>query len=291
MIVLALTLALLAALGNAAASVLQRRSAATAPLGSSGRRLSWLIGLVRRPLWLLGAAALAVSGLFQAVALAAAPLAIVQPVMTTELLFTLLVGSFVFRRPPDRRTRWSFLAMAVGLAAFLGLAAPSGSADSAKASHWVMVGPPAVVVVVLLVLIARHLKPAGRAAVLGAATAIGFAFTAALVKDAIGNLAQGLVGVVTSWQLYTALGIGLVSFVLLQTALRAGPLVASQPALTLGDSLLSVFLGVLLFGERIVLGVRMLPEAAALVLLVLGSVGLARSPLVSGTEGQEGKSW
>jgi hypothetical protein len=41
---------------------------------------------------------------------------------------------------------------------------------------------------------------------------------------------------------------------MLQATLRAGSLAASQPALTLGDSLLSVILGISLFEERVDLG-------------------------------------
>lgn len=79
---------------------------------------------------------------------------------------------------------------------------------------------------------------------------------------------------------------GLSSFLLLQATLRAGSLAASQPALTLGDSLLSVVLGVALFEEQIDLGWRVLPEAAALGLIALASVHLSSSPVVSGKEEQ-----
>ncbi|MCP3822231.1 hypothetical protein NLX86_30335 [Streptomyces sp. A3M-1-3] len=53
---------------------------------------------------------------------------------------------------------------------------------------------------------------------------------------------------------------GLGSFLLLQVTLRAGALVASQPALTLGDAFLSAVLGVVLFHEHIELGVRIVPD-------------------------------
>ncbi|WP_254711627.1 hypothetical protein [Streptomyces sp. TRM64462] len=125
MLALSICLALLAAVGNAAASVLQRRAAAdTGRVGTAVR--GWWPGLVKRRVWVWGSVLLALAGVFQALALAAGPLAVVQPVMSTELLFTLVLGSLAFRRQPDRRTWWAFAGMAGGLAAFLALAEPSG---------------------------------------------------------------------------------------------------------------------------------------------------------------------
>jgi multidrug transporter EmrE-like cation transporter len=77
------------------------------------------------------------------------------------------------------------------------------------------------------------------------------------------------------------MGVGLGSFLLLQVALRAGSLAASQPALTLGDALLSVVLGVVLFQESVHLGWRTPLEVVALGLLIGGCVELARSPLLA----------
>jgi hypothetical protein len=68
---------------------------------------------------------------------------------------------------------------------------------------------------------------------------------------------------------------------LLQRTLRTGTLTASQPALTLGDALFSVFLGVTLFGERIALGWRLVPEAVGVLLIAGGVIGLTRTPASS----------
>lgn len=286
MTALSIFLALLAAFGNAVASVLQRRAAAVERAAATSRRFSWLVDVVRRPLWLWGAATLVLSGIFQAGALASGPLAVVQPVMTTELLFTLLVGAVVFGRSPDGRTGWGFLAMAVGLAGFLLLAAPSGGRSTVPHVRWQLLGMCVLLAVPFLLLLSRRLPSAPRATVLGIATAIGFACTAALMKDAIGRLPQGVSVFLTSWQPYAVVVAGVLSFLLLQVTLGAGTLVASQPALTLGDSLLSTVIGVTLFDERISLGARMVPEAVALVILVAGSVQLTRSPVVSGRDGE-----
>ncbi|MFI8003397.1 DMT family transporter [Streptomyces sp. NPDC086010] len=286
MIVLCVVLALVAALGNAAASVLQRRAAATDLSTSAWGRAAGRFGFVRLRVWRWGAGLLALSGAAQALALAAGPLAVVQPVMTTELLFTLVLAAAVFRWPPGAGTWAAFLAMALGLAAFLLLAGPGGGMDTVPSGRWLVSAVPAVVVSAALIFVGMRRKGSARAAVLGTVTAIGFSFTAALIKDTLGLLPEGLGEVFTAWQLYTAAAVGLGSFLLLQATLRAGSLAASQPALTLGDSLLSVILGVSLFDESISLGWRVLPELASLGLIAFACVHLSRSPLVSGKEAQ-----
>ncbi|MCX5316587.1 DMT family transporter [Streptomyces sp. NBC_00154] len=286
MIILSVVLALLAALGNAGASVLQRRAAAVDLPGLRGSHLFGKLGFIRRPAWRWGAGLLVVSGLAQALALATGPLAVVQPVMTTELLFTLVLAAVVFRRPPGVRTWGAFLGMALGLAVFLLLASPTGGLETVPPKRWLFSAVPAATVSIVLIVVGMRLRGSARAAVLGSATAIGFAFTAALIKDTLGLVSGGVEGLFATWQIYTAAAVGLSSFLLLQATLRAGSLAASQPALTLGDSLLSVILGVSLFEEQIDLGWRVLPEAAALALIVLASVHLSSSPVVSGKDEQ-----
>jgi drug/metabolite transporter (DMT)-like permease len=280
-------LALMAALGNALASVLQRRAAATEPVVSGHGRMAWLAHLPHRPVWLWGSGTLVISGMCQAGALGTGPLAVVQPVMATELPFTLVVGSVFFRRRPSQGAWWAFLAMALGLAAFLFLVEPSGGAASVPDSRWEVAAAPLCLAAAVLLIVAFRLPSAPRATVLGATTAIGFAVTAALMKDAIERLSDGVPALLTAWQTWGVAAVGLTSFLLLQLALRAGTLVASQPALTLGDSLLSVVLGSLLFNEHLTLGLRTIPEAMALAVVVVGSVHLARSPAVSGEPGEQ----
>ncbi|MFJ5215521.1 DMT family transporter [Streptomyces sp. NPDC088354] len=292
--VLTIVLALLAACANGAASVLQRKANLQQDAQrrderrGSGRRgvpgcVRPALRLVGRPLWAAGMAALALSGALQATALAVGRLSVVQPLMATELLFTLMAGSVVFSRRPDGRTWLWFLSLAAGLAVFLAVAAPSEGQPTAVADGWLRAGPPLAALMAVLWLAGRALRgAAARAGVLGCATATGFACTAALIKDVTGRIPEGPGALVTAWQLYAAAAVGLLSLVMLQATLRAGTLAASQPALTLGDALLSVALGWVLFGERIALGTHLGPELAGLALMAAGVVGLSRSPALSG---------
>ncbi|KUJ58124.1 4-amino-4-deoxy-L-arabinose-phosphoundecaprenol flippase subunit ArnE [Streptomyces sp. MBT84] len=281
---LTVLLALLAALSNASASVLQRRAATEEPEGGSGVRqaVRWLARVLRRPHWLAGAGLLALSTVLQAFALAVGSLSVVQPLLATELLFTLAVGSLVFRRRPNGRTWLAFAALAIGLAVFLGAAQPSAGRSTAPAERWLMAGGAVLGLAALLVVAARPVKGAPRAALLGLSSAVSFAATAALLKEVMGRLAQDPGSVLAQWPPYATAGTGTVAFLLLQSALRAGTLTASQPALTLGDALTSVALGWALFDEQIALGVRVLPEVIGIALIGAGSIGLASAPSVSG---------
>nr|BFD80956.1 DMT family transporter [Streptomyces sp. Xyl84] len=281
---LTIVLALFAALSNASASVLQRRAATDESASGSGLRqaLRWLVRVLRRPYWLAGAGLLALSTVLQAAALAVGSLSLVQPLLASELLFTLAVGSVVFRRPPDRRTWLAFAALAVGLSLFLGAASPSEGRTTAEPHLWLLVGAVVLGVVAAVVAVSRLVRGAARAALLGLASAVSFAATAALIKEVMGRLGQGVGAVLTQWPPYAALVVGALSFLLLQSAFRAGSLTASQPALTLGDALTSVALGWVLFQEYIGLGVRVVPEAIGVALIGAGSVGLARATATDG---------
>src|SRR5215469_2806825 len=93
--------AVLTALANGAASVLQRQAAWSLPQ-SRVFHLSLFGYLVRHKAWLAGVAFVAVGALCQAAALATGPLARVQPIFIIELPFSLLLASLQVRRrrPP-----------------------------------------------------------------------------------------------------------------------------------------------------------------------------------------------
>ncbi|MFI2376202.1 DMT family transporter [Streptomyces sp. NPDC018964] len=281
---LVVVLALLAALSNAAASVLQRRAAADEPEGGAGVRqaVRWLGRVLRRRYWVAGAGMLALSTVLQAAALGVGSLALVQPLMAAELLFTLVVGSVVFHRRPDRRTWLAFVALAAGLAAFLTSVAPAAGRSTASAERWTVAAGAVLGAVVTLVVTARAVRGAPRAGLLGLASAVSFSLTAALLKEVTGRIPDGVGAVLGTWPVYATAAAGAVAFLLLQSAFRAGTLAASQPALTLGDALTSVALGWALFAEQITLGVRVVPAAIGVALMGAGTAGLARAPSVSG---------
>ena len=89
-------LALLSALANALTSILQRIGVEDAPEDST-LRLSLLTHALKRGVWLLGFAFMVASFLMQAVALHIGDLSQVQPILTIELPFLVLILATWFR--------------------------------------------------------------------------------------------------------------------------------------------------------------------------------------------------
>ncbi|MEU9092234.1 DMT family transporter [Streptomyces sp. NPDC048428] len=275
--------AILTALSNGAASVLQRRAALTAP-DSKAMRLSLIGHLLHQKVWLAGIGLVIVAAVCQAVALATGPIAVVQPIFVIELPATLLMAGFMMRVKLPRPVWFGVAAVTSGLALGMASAAPEGGSATVHGAAWV----PALILTGLFeaALIGGALATRGnpRAALLGLAAACAYALTAALMKDAMARLDDGggAAALFSSWQLYATAAAGVGALFLLQNALQAGTLVAVQPCLTLGDALISVLYGVTLFGEELRTGWWLLPELLALCLIAVGCVELARSPLAAG---------
>lgn len=116
-----------------------------------------------------------------------------------------------------------------------------------------------------------------RAALLGVATGTAFALMSVLIS-AVGAIYGhgGFAVVATSWQTYAAIIVGPSSFFLLQNALQAGSLVASQPGFTLVNPLISVLWGVLVFDETVRPGAGIALAGLATVVIVVATLLLAR---------------
>ena len=278
--------ALLTAASNATAAVLQRKAAAQVPPEHS-LHLSLIHDLVRRRVWLAGIGMVIVAAVAQAAALATGPIALVQPIFIIELPVTLVLAALVnHNREALRQLPWVAIgtttaALGLGLA----IAQPSGATATASDQSWVI----ALIVVAcfetVLILVAAGTKGEPRAALLGLAAACGYALTAALMKNAVADLNTGARVFFTSWHIYAVAVAGVGSLFLLQNALQAGSLVASQPMLTVGDALISIAFGVTLFNEELRGGWWLLPQIVALAAIILGCIQIAKSPLAQDTAG------
>ncbi|MFF3427722.1 DMT family transporter [Streptomyces sp. NPDC002602] len=276
--VLPVLLALFAALSNALATVLQRRAALTVPQ-SSGFRPGLVLDLLRRPLWLAGILAVILAGAGQAAALATGPLALVQPLFVLELPLALLIATLLTRRRLPSPLWIAVVAVVAGLGLALAGAAPAGNRTHVALDRWLPVLLACVVAVAALAAAGLRRPPGrARAGCLGAATAVCYALTAGLMKSSMHILTEGGIGAfLTSWQTYAFGATGICAILLLEHAMQGGPLIASQPALTLGDAGISVALGVLVYEEHLRSGWWLLPQLAGIALIAVGILALARS--------------
>ena len=276
--------ALLTALFNGLASVLQRQAAATAP-PERALHLSLFSYLIRRKIWLAGIGMVVLAAVCQAIALDTGPVALVQPIFIIELPFTLLVASWVNHRRLPPQTWWAVGLVTVSLGAGLAAAAPSGGSDQASTKVWVTALIVTGAFEAVVISVGVRARGNARAAALGLAAACGYALTATLMKSAVSALSQGAAAFFGSWQLYATAAAGVGALFLLQNGLQAGSLVAVQPPLTLGDALISVSYGVTVFGEVVRTGGWLAIQIVAVIAIGVGCVELSRSlAMVHGPE-------
>jgi hypothetical protein len=277
--------ALLTAASNASAAVLQRKAAAQVP-PERAMHVSLIADLMRRRVWLAGIGMVIIAAVAQAAALAFGPIALVQPIFIIELPLTLVLAALAtHHRRALTALPWSAiivttLALGVGLA----IAQPSGATDVAQDTSWVIALIVTAAFLAVLIGTAMGTRGEPRAALLGLAAACGYALTAALMKNAMADLNAGAAEFFTSWHIYGVAVAGVVSLFLLQNALQAGSLVASQPMLTVGDALISISYGVTLYSEGLRVGWWLLPEITALIVIIAGCVQIAKSPLAAETK-------
>lgn len=274
---LALAFALCTALANALALMFQH-------LGSTNTRgtaKGWrLVGqLLRQPLWLAGWLGLLGSLVFQALALHFGPLTEVQPLLVTELVMALLLRRLWLGQRVSQRAWWSALVTVGGLAVFLSAGSPTGRTLVPTTTSWFAPVGACLVAVALLVGFARTGSPARRAACFGAATGVTWALEATLIKAVTNTLVRhGVLGALAHWTLYGFVLVGVMGLLVEQAALHVGPLRAAQPMIVAVDPVVSVALGLWLYGERLHPGLTRLTLAGAgLAIAIAGVVWLTQS--------------
>jgi uncharacterized membrane protein len=279
-------LAVAAALSNALTSVLQRMGVEDAPEEST-MRLSLMAHAIRRGVWLMGFGFMVLSFLLQSIALHLGRLSIVQPILTMELLFLVAILGTYFRFAISVREWIGAGAIALGLGGFLYFAAPGGGDAVPTDLGWIVVGGSTVALIVTAVVATRWGPRWWKAAMFGTAAAISFAFTAALIKVVSDYATSDWVTMLTHWQTYGVIVFGLLGLFLTQNAFHAGPLAASQSTLVLVDPLVSICLGIALYGDTLRTSGAYGPlEALSLLVMFMGAVFLSNSPLITGIKSE-----
>jgi uncharacterized membrane protein len=272
-----MVLAVIAASLNAAGDVLQRRSTRRQSHGSASP--SWL---VRQPAWLSGIAVSLVGLSVHVVALSYGRVALVQPLLTLELPLSVLGGLWVFGGGLQRRDWLAIALLVTGLAGFVFCLDPqAGTPLAVTGRAWSVAGALVVGGGALVAVVGARARRELRAGLLGVAAGAGYGMTAMLFSASGSYFQTGFINLVTAWQPYVALMTAGVSFALLQNALSAGHLVATQPGLTLVNPLVSVSGGLILFHEHARGGPWLMGSVLGAVLLCVGTVLLARSPVLS----------
>jgi len=271
-----IVLALAAALFFAFGTVLQQKAGLEKP--SEGSSAGLLVQMARRPVWLAGIAADALGFVCQAVALAIGRLAVVQPLLVATVVFALPLGARFTGQKVKRIDVGAALLVVVALIGFLTIADPSGGRDDAPLGEWLLAGGACLAVCVPLTILGRFGSAPRRAALLGTATGVLFALSAALTKVVADQFGDGVFEIFTHWHLYALIAVGYASMTYNQLALNTGALAPAVATSLAFDPITSVILGVTLLQESLhTTAPQLAGTVIALAAALAGMAILARS--------------
>ncbi|MER6113829.1 DMT family transporter [Streptomyces hirsutus] len=259
--------------------VLQQNAAQRAPLGDFlSPRL--LLDLMKVPRW-LGGMALMVAGMaLGAAALGHGELSLVEPLLATNLLFALTLSRHQTGQSLGLQG-WAGLALlAGGVTAFVVAGQPTGGrALTDPLRHWLIIGGT-VGLAMLLTGCAKRSRLTVGPALLALAAGLLYGVQDALTRVSGQRFtAGGLAGLLSGWQPYAVLALGVTGLVLVQSAFETAPLRMSLPALTAAQPLAGIACGVGFLGDRLRTDTGALAwEACGLAAIVVGIVLLGLHP-------------
>jgi len=281
-----------AAFGFAWSAFLQQR-ASTRLAGHPGTALarSGLLGatrllgrLLRSPAWFVGWLVNLLSFLVQAAALHLGSVVAVQPLMTTQVLFTIGLSSRAARKWPTILDWLSGASICGGIVLLMlvdGAAPMHGEADRGR----VLLSALAAAAAVAALTGASRFRPtpALAAVLLACGAGICFAMTAILMKLTTDDLIQrGVAATATDWVGYglaASTGVGLA---LGQLSHAAGPLPWTMATMNITNPVVSYVCGMAAFNADLPTSPGALAGiSGAAALLALGVVGLVRSPSIT----------
>jgi drug/metabolite transporter (DMT)-like permease len=244
-------LAVLAALVYGAAVAVQHREASAMDTASSlGPRL--LLGLMVRPLWLLGLLGDVGGFALQTAALTMGSLVVVQPILTLSLVVSLMLGARFAARPLQPWEWRSVAGLLLGLSVFLVVARPTSHSNAVTSTHtWFVTLATLVVLTTGSVVVGRIRTGPRRGMWLALAAAAAEGLMAVFAKTFGDRLGHGVMSTFASWQPYAVAVCGIVTMILVQSAYQVGTQTATLTTLTVAEPIIAVSLGAVLFGEQV----------------------------------------
>jgi drug/metabolite transporter (DMT)-like permease len=274
---------LIAALLIGTGFVLQQYAAEREP-DSRFLRVRLITDLLRKPRWIAGIACMICGQILAAWSIGHLELSVVEPLLTTNLFFALVLAVPLSRHPVTLVEVLGAIVLCTGVA----LLSASRSTQPiglsfGSVSNWPAAAGIAVVAAICVNAGLRRQGPL-RAALTGAGAGLIFGIQDALTRQTLEVLQGSSFTVLfTSWSAYALVGAGALGIWLMQSAFNAGPLQYSLPLISACEPLAGILLGVVVFGDRIQVSPGALAlEAGGLAALVAGVLLVGRSPALSG---------
>lgn len=248
---IAVMLALLAAVGLALGAQFQNDSVHQRVSGSGLTRLGikQVLGLLKRPRWLVGTAFLMLGVVLQLAALTLAPLIVVQPIGAVALIITSLLNAKIYGVRLGPRTLFAIALTLAGISSFVVVAA--GVAIEAEISDEKLLQVLGVLALMLILFGFLMATSGGNAKALNYVFGAGvlYGFVATLAKVIIQRLIQGDFDNLT---LSAAIALALAAILggwFVQNAYATGPPDLVIAGLTVIDPMVAVGIGIVILGE------------------------------------------
>ncbi len=263
---------LIAALLFAGANNLQRHAAASDHHAGAGP-VRLFLGLLRTPRWLLGGGVALVALFFHARALSQGGVILVQSVIATTLVFSIVIEAIVERRWLRPRELLGAVVVVLGIVLVVDVGRP-GVADEFRSPAKELLVLAVVAVVGGGALMRSHYRPRGRrtALTLGAAAGVCFALDAVFLRAAAAS-SSPLDPVVL---IRNVIGFGAVSLLgnlVVARAYQSAPLRHVLPGVAAAEPLAAFATGRFVFGEHLQEGtIGVLAVSLGLSMMLIGVV-------------------
>ncbi|GLW18458.1 DMT family transporter [Streptomyces kronopolitis] len=241
-----------------------------------------LLDLVRMPLWVAGIGLMVVGMALGAMALGMGDITLVEPLLATNLLFAMALSRRLTRQRLGRSGWAGLWLLAGGVTAFIVAGRPQGGRSSADQTwQWLIMGVVLGTALILAAVAKRErVHVSLEAALLGIAAGLIYGLQDALTRISGERFGHGGWGaLLTSWQPYAIVVLGVLALVLVQSAFESAPLRLSLPALTAAQPLAGIACGVGFLGDRLQVTAGALAwEVAGIVAVVAGIVLIGSHP-------------
>ena len=229
--------------------------------------------------WWLGSLVSAMGFGLQAAALGLGSVLLVQSLLVTALLFTLLINARITGRSVTRSQWWWAGLLAVAVATIITVGNPTAGQSRGALEVWTAVIAVMGPALVLCVVGARVWAGRPAAAVLlGVVSGSLWGVFAVLTKGLVDHLDRGLWAVLAMPELYVWAAVAVAATAWQQSSFRAGSLAASLPTMTVTEPIVGSALGMLVLGETLRPGDGgMAVLIVAVVAMVAATAALARS--------------
>lgn len=268
--------ALAAAFSFAMGTALMQRGTMQTTTEASDPR--FYVQILRRPAWLLGGVFMIAGGVLHLAALNNGTVVQVEPVLTLSVVIALPLGVWLTSQHVGWREFMGAVTVIAGLVVFLVLSNPQGGVSSPPAQSWITGAGLALVIILGAMLWARGRSPALTAGLLGTAAGAAFGLAAALDKEFTNQLGHGLVFLLGQWSTYALVVVSIGGAIIQQAALKTGVLAPAIASVNVANLLVSVGLGLWVFGETLAHGSgALLGSVLGLAITVMGVISLTKA--------------